>query len=275
MPSTLPDGLVAAPEAHASEVRAAAGRAVQKHPRAVRWMHWVNFPLLTVMIWSGLLIYWAYDPYRIGWGETTLLRFFPDGFYEALGVTRQLARGMAYHFVFGWLFFINGVLYVAYTAISGEWRHLVPDRHALKESFQVILHDLGLRKEMPPQGRYNAAQRASYSGVIVMGAGSVITGLAIWKPTTMAWLTTLLGGYQSARTIHFVLTVLYVLFFVVHIAQVVRAGATNFWSMVTGYERTTRPGTADPFADAHAAPATVAPATAAPASGPAASPETR
>ena len=83
---------------------------------------------------------------------------------------------MAYHFVFGWLFTINGVLYVLYTAVSGEWRHLVPDRHALKESVQVTLHDLGLRKELPPQGRYNAAQRLTYSGIVAMGAGSVLTG---------------------------------------------------------------------------------------------------
>lgn len=221
---------------------------MQKHPRAVRWMHWINFPLLTIMIWSGLLIYWAYDPYRLGWGETTLLTFFPDGVYEALGLTRQLAKGMAYHFFFGWLFFVNGILYVAYTAFSGEWRHLVPDRHALKESVQVALHDVGLRKELPPQGRYNAAQRVSYSGVILMGAGSIVTGLAIWKPTTLAWLTTLLGGYQSARTIHFVLTVLYVLFFVVHVAQVARAGVGNFWSMVMGYDRVEPAGLAAPFA---------------------------
>ena len=236
-----------------------AGRIVRKHPRAVRWMHWVNFPLLTVMIWSGLLIYWAYDPYRIGWGETTLLKLFPDGVYEALGLTRQLAKGMAYHFVFGWLFVVNGVLYVLYTAVSGEWRHLVPDRHALKESLQVALHDVGLRKELPPQGRYNAAQRVTYSGVILMGAGAVLTGLAIWKPTTMAWLTTLFGGYQTSRTIHFVLTVLFVLFFVVHIAQVARAGLANFWSMVVGYEKVRPVLAADPFVDAPAAPVSPAP----------------
>ncbi len=239
-----------------------AGRAIQKHPRAVRWMHWVNFPLLTVMVWSGLLIYWAYQPYRIGWGETTLLKIFPAGVLEALGLSRQLAKGMAYHFVFGFFFAVNGVLYVIYTAASGEWRHIVPDRHALTESVQVALHDAGLRKTLPPQGRYNAAQRVSYSAVIGMGAGSLLTGLAIWKPTTLGVLTTLLGGYQMARTIHFILTVLFVLFFVVHIAQVVRAGAANFWSMVTGYERATPEPVADPFADAPAAPVTGAPVTA-------------
>jgi thiosulfate reductase cytochrome b subunit len=239
-----------------------AGRAVQKHPRAVRWMHWVNFPLLTVMVWSGLLIYWAYDPYRIGWGETTLVKFFPDGFYEALGLPRQLAKGMAYHFFFGWLFAINGVLYVLYTAFSGEWRHLVPDRFALEESVQVALHDVGLRTTLPPQGRYNAAQRLTYSAVIVMGAVMVLTGLAIWKPTTLAWLTALFGGYQAARTVHFVVTVGFVLFFAVHVAQVVRAGWANFWSMVVGYERVRPTPAADPFVDGPAVPASVVPASA-------------
>ena len=215
-------------------------------------MHWVNFPLLTVMTWSGLLIYWAYDPYRIGWGETTLVRFFPDGFYEALGLTRQLGKGMAFHFFFGWLFAVNGVLYVLYTAFSGEWRHLVPDRHALKESFQVVLHDLGLRKALPPQGRYNAAQRVTYSAVVLMGVGMVLSGVAIWKPTSVAWLAALFGGYQAARTVHFVLTVLFALFFVVHVAQVVRAGWGTFWSMVVGYTRET-PAAASPPAP-HAAP---------------------
>ena len=50
---------------------------VEKHPLAIRWFHWVNFPVLTLMIWSGLLIYWANDVYRMGWGDTTLLQFFP------------------------------------------------------------------------------------------------------------------------------------------------------------------------------------------------------
>ena len=200
-------------------------------------MHWVNVPLLTVMIWSGLLIYWAHDPYRIGWGSWTLVPFFPDGVYEALGLTRQLAKGMAYHYLFAVLFTLNGVLYVLYTAVSGEWRHLVPDRRDWKEAIQVVLHDLRLRTEAPPQGRYNAAQKISYTGIIGMGAGSVLTGLAMYKPTQLAWLTALFGGYPSARAIHFILTVLYVLFFVVHLAQVVKAGWGTFWAMVMGYER--------------------------------------
>jgi hypothetical protein len=53
-----------------------------KHPRAIRWAHWINFPLLMLMLWSGLLIYWANDVYRLGWGQTTVFHLFPEGFYR-------------------------------------------------------------------------------------------------------------------------------------------------------------------------------------------------
>ena len=69
-----------------------------------------------------------------------------------------------------------------------------------------------------------------------MGAGSLLTGLAIYKPVQLAWLTTLLGGYPLARLEHFVLTVGYVVFFVIHITQVIRAGWNNFRAMVIGVE---------------------------------------
>jgi hypothetical protein len=102
----------------------------KKHPLAIRWFHWLNFPILTLMIWSGLLIYWANDVYRIGWGDTTLLQFFPNSFYEALNLKSRLADGMATHFILMWFFFLNGLLYVLYTAFSGEWRYF----RALPES---------------------------------------------------------------------------------------------------------------------------------------------
>ena len=69
-----------------------------------------------------------------------------------------------------------------------------------------------------------------------MGVGAVITGLAIYKPLQLAWLTGLLGGYEWARWLHFWLMVLFVLFFAVHVVQVALAGWRNFRSMVTGYE---------------------------------------
>lgn len=207
-----------------------------KHPLAIRWFHWINFPLLIVMIWSGLLIYWAYHPYKIQLGDVVLVNFFPDWFFQSLNLRRRLAEGMAWHFVFMWLFTINGVLYVAYTLFSGEWRHLVPNRHSFRDAWRVLLHDLRIRRQAPEAVKYNAAQKIAYSAVILMGLGSLLTGLAIYKPTQQAWLTTLLGGYESARLLHFALTIGYVVFFIVHLAQVIRAGWSNFRSMVAGFD---------------------------------------
>ena len=80
------------------------------------------------------------------------------------------------------------------------------------------------------------AQQIAYTGIVLMGIGSLLTGLAIYKPTRLWWITALCGGYESARLIHFMLTIGYCLFFLVHIAQVIRAGWNNFQAMVTGWE---------------------------------------
>jgi thiosulfate reductase cytochrome b subunit len=211
-------------------------RLEQKHSLATRFFHWMNVPFLAVMIWSGLLIYWANDVFAIRLGGFTLVKFFPEWFYRALQVEHRLAEGMALHFTFMWFFALNGLLYVAYTAWSGEWRHLVPNRQSLAEAWQVVRHDLGLSKEPLPRRKFNGAQRLAYTGVVAMGAGSLLTGLAIYKPVQLSWLTTLLGGYSMARMEHFALTVGYVVFFVIHITQVVRAGWNNFRAMVIGVE---------------------------------------
>jgi len=59
-----------------------------------------QLPVLLLMIWSGLLIYWANSVYRIGFGSFTLFQFFPDRFFNFLGVGHRLADGMALHFFF-------------------------------------------------------------------------------------------------------------------------------------------------------------------------------
>lgn len=68
----------------------------EKHKLATRWFHWVNFPLISLMIVSGMLIYWAYDPYRIGIGSFTLFHFFPTGF--------TISRASASNSLSGWRF---------------------------------------------------------------------------------------------------------------------------------------------------------------------------
>jgi thiosulfate reductase cytochrome b subunit len=202
-----------------------------KHLLAIRWFHWINFPLLALMIWSGLLIYWAYPIYKVG------PIHFPQWVFQALGMTHQLADGMALHFFVMWLFVINGLLYVAYTIVSGEWRMLVPrSSSAFRDAWHVALYDMHLRKEKPLQGKYNAAQQVSYTGIIVMALGSVLTGLAIYRPAQLSWLAAIFGGYTGARLMHFLLTIGYCMFLVVHVVQVILAGWNNFRAMVIGYE---------------------------------------
>jgi len=240
---------------------------VPKHPLAIRWMHWINFPVLFVMIWSGMLIYWANDVYKIHLGRTVLFSFFPESFYKWLHISYRLAEGMAFHFFFMWFFFVNGLVYIGYTLISGEWRYLFPNKHSFKEAWLVLLHDLHIRKRSgrstsaqglvdgsgstrsgaPPQTKYNGAQKIAYTGIIVMGLGSILTGLVLYKPVQFGMLTTLFGGYGSARVIHFILTIGYCLFFLIHVLQVILAGWNNFQAMVTGFDvlHETKNGTHD------------------------------
>ncbi|MEK7358382.1 MAG: cytochrome b/b6 domain-containing protein, partial [Bdellovibrionota bacterium] len=193
----------------------------------IRWCHWFNFPLLTLLVWSGILIYWANPAFLP----------FPDSLAEALGLDRKLAIGLGWHFALSWLFVVNGLFYVAYLAITGEWRDLVPRRDSFREAIAVALHDIGLRKSAPPRaGKLNGAQRIAYTSVLVFSLGAVLSGIAIWKPVQFGTLTELLGGYEAARLQHFVFMTLIVAFFFVHVAQVIRAGWNNLRAMMVGYE---------------------------------------
>lgn len=207
-----------------------------KHSLPVRIFHWINFPVLFIMIWSGTLIYWANDVYKISVADRVVFQFYPESLYKTLNIPYRLAEGMSWHFVFMWFFFLNGLLYVLYLALSGEWKDLIPKITSFKDAFKVVLYDLKLRKSKPSQEKYNAAQRIAYTIIVWMGAGSLITGLVIYKPEQFHYLTTFLGGYEAARFQHFILTIGFILFFLIHILQVIKSGWNNFRSMVTGWE---------------------------------------
>ena len=198
-----------------------------KHSLAIRWTHWINFPILTVMIISGFMIYWANRVYT---------PFIPSEFYEKIGLSQKLAMGIGIHFFFMWLFAINGLIYTLYLIVSGEWREMVPRLSSIKEAILVTLHDFGFKKGLPAQGKFNAGQRIAYFSITLLGFVQLLTGLAIYKPVQLQPLLMVFGGYETARLLHFIFTILFVLFFIVHILQVVRAGWNNFRAMVTGYE---------------------------------------
>jgi thiosulfate reductase cytochrome b subunit len=235
-------------------------RLEKKHPLAIRWMHWINFPVLFTMIWSGLLIYWgdsdnAYQHphrvYRIGIGAWTLFRFFPEWVYRWLNAPYQITTGLGWHFVFMWIFALNGLIYVTYLLVSGNWRLMLPLPGAwlatAKEAMQVTLYDLHLSRVHPPAKKYNGAQKIAYTAIILMGAGSLATGLAIYKPTQAHYLTSLLGGYEMARWEHFWLTMGFCAFFLLHVGQVIKTGWNNFRGMVSGYE--IRPADSLPYSE--------------------------
>ncbi len=70
----------------------------KKHALAKRWIHWINFPLLSLMIWSGIFIYWANQVFSIRLFGYELFHFFPAWFYETLGLPFRLAEGLQLHF---------------------------------------------------------------------------------------------------------------------------------------------------------------------------------
>jgi len=235
-------------------------RLEKKHPLAIRWMHWINFPVLFTMIWSGMLIYWGdsdnafqhpHRVYRIGIGSFTVFRFWPEWVYRLLNAPYRLTEGLGWHFVFMWIFAINGIVYVTYLTLSGNWRLMVPTlatlKDTVKEAIQVTLYDLHLTKVHPPVKKYNGAQKIAYTAIVAMGFGSLVTGLAIYKPTQAHYLTSLLGGYEMARWFHFWLTIGFMAFFLLHVGQVVKTGWNNFRGMVSGYE--VRPADSRPYSE--------------------------
>ena len=213
---------------------------IYKHPLLTRLLHWAMVPVLGIMVWSGWMIYWAYDPYIIRIGGVEIIKFFPEWFYNALDLKKQLARGLAWHFAFMWAFLGIGMLYVAHLFASGQWRLTMPlNKRIFRQAGQMVSYTLGLRKDKPISiGKYNAAQRVAYTVVVVQGVLLFASGLAIWKPVQAGWLTLLLGGYEAARFIHFFVTLGLVMFTLVHLVQVVKAGWKNFYSMLTGWHKT-------------------------------------
>ena len=151
-----------------------------------------------------------------------------------------------WHFFFAWLFVINGVAYVLYTIFSRHLtKDLVPTRVELKNIGRSIVDHLKLKH---PTGdaatRYNVLQSLTYL-IVIFGLLPlvVIAGLAM-SPRLDAVFTgwvDLLGGRQSARTLHFLAAFGLLLFVVVHVVEVVIAGVWNeMRSMITGWYRCPR-----------------------------------
>jgi len=186
-----------------SPSRTSAPRVV--HPLPLRIMHWAGAISVICMILSGWAIYNA---------SPSLPFTFPRG----MTLGGWLAAGIAWHISVMWVLFIDGGAYLLYGFFSGHFRRdILPGspRAVIRDMWAALTFRLGHRL-----GHYNAVQRLLYAGVIAVICLSVVTGLAIWKPVQLAWLTDLFGGYPIARNIHLAAMICIVLFLIVHLALV-------------------------------------------------------
>jgi thiosulfate reductase cytochrome b subunit len=156
---------------------------------------------------------------------------------------QDLATGRRWHFFLAWIFVVNGLVYLLAGLLRGHvWRDLVPSLSGLRHIGRAILDHARLRF---PKGEeamsYNVLQQLTYLAVIfVVLPVLVLAGLTMSPGLDAAfpWLTTLFGGRQSARTVHFIMASLLVLFVLVHVVMVVLSGLwNNMRSMITGWYR--------------------------------------
>ncbi|MGZ3420893.1 MAG: cytochrome b/b6 domain-containing protein [Polyangiales bacterium] len=191
---------------------------METQPWALRLLHWTNTILLAVMAGSGLRIFAAFPSFGPR-GE-------PAGWYpwhgkpppDALTIGGWLAGARAYHFAFAWLFVANGLAYVLYLAVTGEYRRrLFSPRRDTLGALQMVGYYLRLgRKGEPPESDlYNPLQRFAYTSALLFGVASIVTGLVLYKPLQLAFF-----GYETARALHFFALVAFGLFTVAHVTMV-------------------------------------------------------
>jgi Ni/Fe-hydrogenase b-type cytochrome subunit len=166
-------------------------------------------------------------------------RAFPG--WITIPSVQDLATGRVWHFFFGWLFVLNGVVYLSYSIASRRFaRDLLPHREQWKHVLGTIRDHLTLRlhRGMNAAG-YNIIQRLSYLLVILALAPLVVLSGLTMSPAVDAaapWLLDVFGGRQSARTVHFITTWLLALFVLVHVVMVIVSGfLNNIRSMITGW----------------------------------------
>jgi thiosulfate reductase cytochrome b subunit len=210
-----------------SKVRTAAappvaGRSRRLHPAPVRVMHWINALAMIVMIGSGWGIY----------NDSVIISGLHFGSWR---IGSWAAESLLWHFAGMWLLAINGAIYLIYGAVTGRFRErLLPIR--VGEFVRTVRDTLHFHIAHEDLTVYNAVQKVLYIVVILAGISQVVTGLAIWKPIQFSGLVDLLGGFQSARVLHFLGMAMIVGFLVVHVALALLVPRT-LWAMLTGGPR--------------------------------------
>ncbi len=204
-----------------------------RHSLTVRLTHWVNFAGFAGLLISGIAILLAHP--RLYWGETgsvgtPSLIDLPLPFV----LTGQSGWGRSLHFQSAWVCVLTGMLYVSSGLVT---------RHFRRDFLPAKADGIPGAADSPG---YGLAQRLIYSLVVfVLFPFLIWTGLAMSPAITSVYpaLVDVLGGQQSARTLHFFGAALLVLFVVVHIGMIVRTGfLSNLRGMIVGFAEPRRPG---------------------------------
>jgi len=187
-----------------SDEQATLNKARVIQPAWVRALHWTNAFAMVLMIMSGWQIYNA-SP------------LFGFSFAKSITLGGWLAGALLWHFAAMWLLMVNGLIYLAVGIATGRFR-----RKLLPSTPGGVISDTraALTGKLSHEDltRYNQVQKLLYAGVIVIGIVIVLSGLAIWKPVQLQYLTALFGGYDAARYVHFFCMSAIVAFIVVHVA---------------------------------------------------------
>jgi thiosulfate reductase cytochrome b subunit len=174
-----------------------------------------------------------------GSAEDPITQAFPPAL--TIPSNRDLGTGRVVHFFFAWILVITLFTWLAASALKGRLRgELLPTKADIKSIPKDIADHARLR--FHHTGRYNVLQKLAYCGVLfVLFPMIIITGLAMspGANAAMPYLNDLLGGRQTARTIHFIVMLLLVGFFLIHMVMILAAGPINeLRSIVTGWYRT-------------------------------------
>lgn len=176
------------------------------HPLWLRLCHWLNALAMLIMVTSGWRIYNA----------SPLFNF---SFPNELTLGGWLGGALQWHFAGMWLFGINGVIYLLINIFSGRLK-----RKFWPLSPRELISDFisALRGKLTHNdlNHYNTVQKMAYLFVMIDGIILVCSGFVVWKSVQFPLLRELLGGYESARLIHFFAMSGMVGFIVIHLIMV-------------------------------------------------------
>ena len=225
-------------------------RNASRHAAWVRVTHWASALCFLVLVVSGVAILLAHP--RLYWGETGSLGTpslvdLPLPFVLDVPIR---GPGRYLHFLSAWVSVFTGLVYVTRGLLARHFsRNLLPQRRELTLGAirRVIGDHLRFKQSSESElASYNVLQRLSYTGVVfVLFPLMIWTGLAMSPAVTSVFpfVASVLGGQQTARTVHFFVACALVLFLVVHVAAVYQTGfKSRMRAMITGRG----PGTKEP-----------------------------